>query len=138
MNESLQQLVGTLLWSEYDNSTPEGGQPLDKNYDIHDVDAQSLEELQQRFDSFLQKAETEIAKIRPNWDGSSIDDFYTGSARGDFQTEHYYVLTVNEHGIGFWQEHEWPEVGKILTDLCRSEKQIHCFVEAGKVYFDFI
>jgi hypothetical protein len=143
MNPSLQQLAVTLLWSETDNSTPEGGEPFDRNYAVEDIDKDSLDKLHQRFQAFVSKAEAEITKLKGS-DWSSVDDFYTGSGTGGFHLEHDYIMTVNGHGCGYWERSDWePEVGKILTDLARQEKEIHCFTnhidhgQDGKVYIEF-
>jgi hypothetical protein len=143
MNPSLLQLAATLLWSETDNSTPEGGEPFDKNYDVYDIEEASLNELHRRFQAFVDKAEAEITKLKGS-DWSSIDDFYTGSGTGGFYLEADYIMTVNGHGCGYWEESDWePEVGRILTDLARQEKEIHCFTDHvdhgqdGRVYIEF-
>lgn len=143
MNPSLQQLAATLLWSETDNSTPEGGEPFDANYDVYDIEGASLNELHQKFEAFFSKAEAEIRKLKGS-DWSFIEDFYTGSGTGGFNLEHDYIMTVNGHGCGYWEKSYWePEVGKILTDLARQEKKIHCFTDHvdhgrdGKVYIEF-
>jgi hypothetical protein len=142
MNPSLQQLADTLLWSSSDIDTPDDDTSLDQ-YSVHDIDTESLNKLHQNFQAFVTKAEAEITKIKGS-DWSSIDDFYTGSASGGFYLEHDYILTVNGHGCGFWEKSDWePEVGKILTDLARQEKEIHCFTDHidhgrnGKVYVEF-
>jgi hypothetical protein len=143
MNPSLLQLAATLLWSENDNSTPEGGEPFDKNYDVYDIEEASLNELHRRFQAFVDKAEAEITKLKGS-DWSSIDDFYTGSGTGGFYLEADYIMTVNGHGCGYWEKFDWePEVGRILTDLARQEKEIHCFTDHvdhgqdGRVYIEF-
>lgn len=138
MNPSLRQLAETLLWSETDNSTESGGEPLDKNYTPEDIDADSLQELSRHFQSFVEEAEQLIAqKISNDW--SSIDDFYTGSVSGAYQTEHDFILTANGHGCGFWEEDDWPkEVGEILTSLAKKHSEIHADVgDDGKVYLSF-
>jgi hypothetical protein len=38
MNPSLEQLAITLLWSENDNADETGGEPLDANYSVSDID----------------------------------------------------------------------------------------------------
>lgn len=137
MNPSLQQLAATLLRSETDNSDPSGGKPLDANFAVSDFDKESLSKLHQRFQAFVSKAEAEITKIKGS-DWSSIDDFYTGSGFGGFYLEHDYIMTVNGHGCGFWEKHDWePEVGKILTDLARQEKELHCTAGSETVCIDF-
>lgn len=135
MNPSLQQLATTLLWSERDRDGD--GEPLDSRFSPEDIDSSSLSELHKRFQKFLSEAEAEISKAKgDSW--SSIEDFYTGSGRSGYQLEHDYIMTVNGHGCGFWEKSDWlPEVGKILTELARSEKEIHCFVESETVRIEF-
>lgn len=138
MNPSLRQLAETLLWSETDNSTESGGYPLDRNYTPEDIDPDSLQELSKRFQSFVEEAEKLITeKVGDDW--SSIDDFYTGTANSEYQTEHDFILTANGHGCGFWETFDWPEeVGKILTDLARKHSEIHADVgDDGKIYLSF-
>ena len=142
MNPSLQQLAETLLWSSSDIDAPDDDTSLDE-YSVHDIDTESLSKLHQNFQAFVDKAEAEITKVKGS-DWVFIDDFYTGSASGGFYLEHDYILTVNGHGCGFWEEFDWePEVGRILTELAHQEKEIHCFTNHvdhgrnGKVYFEF-
>lgn len=138
MNPSLRQLAVTLLWSETDNADESGGEPLDANYTPEDIDTDSLQELNNRFQSFVEEAEKLITeKVGDDW--SSIDDFYTGSANSDYQTEHDFILTANGHGCGFWETSDWPEeVGRILTDLAKKHSEIHAEVGGdGKIYLSF-
>ena len=138
MNPSLRQLVETLLWSETDNADESGGEHLDANYSPEDVDTSSLEELNKHFQSFVEEASKEIADLLgDNW--SSIDDFYTGSANSDYQTEHDFIMTANGHGCGFWDKSDWPkQVGEILTKLAKKHAEINAYVgDDGKIYFYF-
>ena len=138
MNPSLQQLAATLLGSETDDSDPSGGKPLDANFTVSDFDKESLSKLYQRFQAFVSKAEAEITKIKGS-DWSSIDDFHTGSGFGGFHLEHDYIMTVNGHGCGFREKHDWePEVGKILTKLAKADSEIHCFIDENSVYIEFV
>ena len=137
MNPSLQHLAATILWSEFDNSTPSGGEPLDRNYGIQDFDPESLATLNQKFQAFISRAEAAITEVVGS-DWGSIDDFYIGPSSSDYQTEHDYVMTVNGHGCGFWEKHDWdPEVGTILTNLAKHDREIHAFADNGKVYLEF-
>ena len=138
MNPSLRQLAITLLWSETDNVDESGGEPLEANYTPEDIDSDSLQELSKRFQSFVGEAEKEITeKVGSDW--SSIDDFYTGSANSDYQTEHDFILTANGHGCGFWERSDWPkEVGDILDKLAKKYGEIHAEVgDDGKVHLTF-
>jgi hypothetical protein len=134
MNPSLEQLAITLLWSENDNADESGGEPLDANYSVTDIDEASLQKLHKRFQSFVERAEQLLtAKFGGDW--SSIDDFYIGASNGSYQTEHDYILTVNGHGVGFWEKHDWQEAaGEILTALAQKETEIHAYVgDDGKI-----
>lgn len=137
MNPSLEQLIETLFWSETDNADETGGEPLDANYDITDVDEASLAGLHKHFQSFVKEAEKELTeRFGDKW--SSIDDFYTGSASGGFYTEHDFILTANRHGCGFWEKGDWQDgVGDILTRLAQKYGEINTVVgDNGKVYID--
>lgn len=137
MNPSLQHLAATILWSENDNSTPCGGEPLDKNFGIQDFDPESLSALSRQFQAFISKAEAAITEATGS-DWTFIDEFYTGPSSSEFQTEHDYIMTVNGHGCGFWEESDWePGVGKILTKLAKQDPEIHAYTEDGKVYLEF-
>ena len=138
MNPSLQHLAATILWSEFDNSTPSGDEPLDENYGIQDFDPESLAILSQKFQAFVSRAEAAITEATGSADWTSIDEFYIGPSSSDYQTEHDYIMTVNGHGCGFWEEHDWePGVGTILTNLTKQDREIHAFVQDGKVYLEF-
>lgn len=138
MNPSLQHLAATILWSEFDNSTPSGDEPLDENYGIQDFDPESLAILSQKFQAFVSRAEAAITEATGSADWTSIDEFYIGPSSSDYQTEHDYIMTVNGHGCGFWEEHDWePGVGTILTNLAKQDREIHAFAQDGKVYLEF-
>lgn len=136
MNPSLQQLAETLLFAESDCFGC-SNRPLSKDFDVCDIDKESLSRLHQRFQIFVSKAEAEVTRIKgSNW--LSIDDFYTGCASDGFYLEHDYIMTVNGHGCGFWEKDDWePEIGEALTMLARQEKEINCFVKDDTVFIDF-
>jgi hypothetical protein len=132
---SLRALVASLLWSENDYSDETGGEPLDSNYDIDDIDSDSLKKLEARYQAFAEKAEQQLA-AKFGDDYSSIEDFYIGSGGSDYQTEHDYIMTVNGHGCGFWERHDWQDGAReILETLASNESEIHAEVgDDGKIY----
>ena len=136
-SQSLSALVASLLWSENDQSDESGGEPLDYNYDIDDIDGDLLQKLEARFKSFAAKAEQQL-QARFGDDYSSIEDFYIGPKDSENQVEHDYIMTVNGHGCGFWEEHDWQDGAReILVKLAESESEIHAQVgDDGKVYLD--
>lgn len=134
-SQSLQALATSLLWSENDYSDETGGQSLDINYDIDDIDSASLRKLESQFESFATKVEQQLqAKFGDDY--SSIEDFYIGSGSSDFQTEHDYIMTVNGHGCGYWEKHDWQDGAReILVKLAEQESEIHAEVgDDGKIY----
>ena len=137
-SQSLRALVASLLWSENDNSDEYGGQPLDSNYDIDDIDSDSLNKLEARYRAFVEKAEQQLdAKFGDEF--CSIEDFYTGSNNSEYQVEHDYIMTVNGHGCGFWEKHDWQDGAReILVKLAESEPELHAEVgDDGKIYLNF-
>jgi hypothetical protein len=138
MNPSLQQLAVTLLFVETDNADSTGGEPLDANFGVSDIDPDSLALLYKRFSSFVSEAENKIASLKGQ-DWTSIEDFYTGCSSGGFQLEHDYIMTTQECGCGFWEKHDWePAVGELLTALARKSPPMHCFVEGGTIYIEVL
>jgi hypothetical protein len=139
MNASTQALATTLLWSENDNADESGGEPLDANYDVDDIDKQSLNKLQQCFDAFVEQA-TKLINAAIGEDWGSIEDFYIGTGSGDHQAEHDFIMTVNGHGCGFWEKSDWQSpVGDILTELAHKHGDIVAVVGGdGKIYIEQI
>ena len=93
--------VETALWSSTDNSDETGGEPLDKNYDINDIDPESLKKMEQDCKAFQEKA----------------GDLISGQ---EDQAGHDFWLTRNGHGAGFW-DGDWPEPAATkLTNLSKE------------------
>lgn len=105
------------LFSSTDESTPEGGVPLDKNYTAEDFTPEALETLRKDCKAFYE-ANYELWGTQP--DSEAGADFW---------------LTRNGHGCGFW-DGDYPEHGEKLTALCKpygsvylyvgDDQQIHC------------
>jgi len=108
MDAFTQSYIETLLWSENDESTPQGGVPFDKNYDIDDIHPDSLEVIQRECKAF----QTKLA-------GMDTDDMQAKDFAHDF------VLTRNGHGAGFW-DGDYDHLGKGTVDaLCKLAKSFH-------------
>jgi len=101
--------IGAALWTSTDNSTPQGGEPLDDNYGIGDIDPDSLAAM--------------VADCQ-RFQGENADDLsqydhphYTAAELGG----HDLWLTRNHHGAGFWDRDCLPtDAGKRLTDAAHS------------------
>lgn len=115
----LHAYLTTALWSSTDNSTPQGGEPLDKNYGIGDIAQESMDQAEKDCKKFL---EENFSMIPINRWGDAGHDFW---------------LTRNRHGAGFW-DGDWPEEhGKLLTESAHSFGEIDPYIgEDGKIYFE--
>ena len=96
--------VETALWSSNDESDPNGGEPLDKNYDASDIAPASLAAMKRDCDKFQ-------SENRELLDRAEEGDGHTTSARQG----HDFWLTRNGHGAGFW-DGDYPETGKALAE----------------------
>lgn len=97
------------LWSSTDESTPQGGEPLDKNYDASDIAPGSLLKIIEVCQDF-QTHQVELL--------SGIDDKQAG---------HAFWLTRNGHGAGFW-DRDLGEVGDALTKACKEYSECNIYV----------
>ncbi len=124
MNEYLTQYIETALWSSNDESTPEGGEPMDKNYGVDDLAPETLKLMQADLDRF-EKAAGEMLEEDP------------GSIEGYVQIwPHDFWLTRNGHGAGFW-DGDWPINGDKLTAMVGGADfpEIDLYVgDDGKIY----
>lgn len=97
------QYLRTALWSSTDESTPEGGEPLDRNYTTADIAPESLElarrDCRDFYDSYAHL-----------WYDDDGDDGDAG---------HNFWLTRNRHGAGFW-DGDYPTNGAELTRLAHA------------------
>jgi len=110
------QYIITALWAENDNSTPEGGEPFDQNFDISDIDEESLARMVDDCREFQQQHSEHTAG-------------YEDRAGHDFW------LTRNGHGAGFW-DGDWDEpAATILTDSSRKFGECSLYLgDDGKIH----
>jgi len=108
--------VETALWATNDESTPQGGVPLDKNYDASDIARSTLNQMMRDSVSFLKKHERDI------------DGHYA-------QAGHDFFLTRGRHGSGFW-DGDWPEPEATrLTKAAHAYGEYQLYVgDDGKIY----
>jgi hypothetical protein len=93
--------VECALFAETDESTPQGGQPLDKNYTTADFEPASFGRMRSDCISFLLIC------------GDAIGDRWSDAG-------HDFWLTRNSHGAGFW-DGDWPQPqAKHLTDWSKT------------------
>ncbi len=108
----------TALWSSNDESDERGGEPMDSNYDVDDIEEGSRKKLEDMARKFYH-ANHEL------WDVDSIDDGNAG---------HNFWLTQNHHGAGFW-DGDYPTNGKKLTELSHKYGEVDLYVgDDGRIY----
>lgn len=120
--------IGAALWSTDDNSDHEaGGEPLDANYGIGDIDEATLRAMMSDCDAF------QVANYK-----QICPDNYEGDLRQWNVYEmagHYFWLTRCGHGTGFW-DCAWKEpAASILTEAAKAAGEFNLYVgDDGKIY----
>jgi len=108
------QYLITALWSSMDESTPEGGEPMDKHYSIEHFAPETLAAAIADCDKFQ----------ADNADDIAADPSLAG---------HDFWLTRNHHGAGFW-DGDWPE-GERLTEASQAYREVNLYIgDDGKIY----
>lgn len=103
------------LWSTNDESTPQGGEPLEKNYSVDDFSPETLAQALEDCDKFQEAHAADIV--------GRLED-----AGADFW------LTRNGHGAGFW-DGDWGELGDKLTQTAEQFGEICLYVgDDGLIY----
>jgi hypothetical protein len=117
MNNFTRQYLETALWSSTDESREDGGDPMDENYGIGDINADTVAAAQADCDRFRELAGELL---------NESDDPEAGA--------HDFWLTRNGHGAGFW-DGDWPDGGDRLTTLCKGFGEVNLYVgDDGAVY----
>lgn len=100
------------LWSTNDDSTPQGGEPLDRNYSADDIAPETLARMVADCAKF-QSGDAKIAACIGNRCERAGHDFW---------------LTRNGHGAGFW-DGDWPEPDSdYLTTAAHSFGEFDLYV----------
>lgn len=108
------------LWSSNDESRPDGGDPMDQNYDVSDIAPETHAEMLEHCADFMAQAEPYLE----HWEAS--------------QAGHDFWLTRNGHGAGFWDRYsvgEPHEHGDKLTEISYAFGEYALYVgDDGKIY----
>ncbi len=132
LDEFTTAYLAAALWTETDETNPEqGGEPLDANYDINDIEPDTLAEMIQDCRQFQD-------------DNASLiidENVMRGRYGGDEHAGHDFWLTRNGHGAGFW-DGDWKEpAAAMLTDAAQTFGEYHItatgvFVQTPSKIFD--
>lgn len=105
------QYLETALWSSIDIDD----NPMDQDYDINDIDFNSIKRTVKDCLKFINEAE----KL------NLLDNIEYDQAGHDFW------LTRNHHATGFWDRQNGA-IGDQLTELCNNFKEVNCTSYAKK------
>ena len=103
--------IEAALWSTNDESDEQGGEPLDKNYSVSDIDEATLSAMIAQCADFQKRF------------GDLIDDDDSPDIRKHGNREqagHDFWMTRSGAGVGFWEDSDWPKHG---TDLDAGAKE---------------
>jgi hypothetical protein len=117
--------IEAALWSSNDDSTPQGGEPLDANYGIDDIDPDTLAEMIEDCRRFQEENAADLARYdHPQWTAAELGG-------------HDYWLTRNGHGCGFWDRNDClpADAGERLTAASEKCGEYYLYVgDDGIVY----
>ena len=122
MNEFAQGYIEAFLWSETDESTPDGGEPLDANYSQNDIAPDSMAKIIRDCAMFQEVAKDLLER--------TYREGYTEEQAG-----HDFLLTRNHHGAGYW-DRGLGEVGDKLTTAAQLFREVNGYAENGGVYYE--
>jgi hypothetical protein len=113
------------LWASNDDSTPQGGDPLDSNYGIDDIDPDTLARMVDDCRRFQEENAADLALYNhPRWTAPELGG-------------HDFWLTRNGHGCGFWDRHDClPEdAGERLTAAAEKAREYYIYLgDDGVIY----
>lgn len=117
MQESTRAYLATALWSSLD----ENGEPLDSQYNVWNVSEHTVKQSVIDIQGFL-----ELCNHRDIRWWEDIHDLN--------RLLHYFWLTRNGHGAGFWDE-SWSIWGNKLTEIAHMFPEVDLYVgDDGEIY----
>jgi hypothetical protein len=114
----LDAYITCALWSSNDESTPSGGEPLDKNYSRKNLSKDALQVMTEDCHVFQRMALVLLSQTPEDY--------------GEERAGHDFWLTRNGHGAGFW-DRDLGETGKKLTELAHLFGEQNLIVDKGVI-----
>jgi hypothetical protein len=107
------------LWSTNDESTPQGGEPMDANYSVDDIAPSAVESMRSDCAEFVRDNLPDLLAYCEalQRDGVRLSKAVRLSQAAE-SAGHDYWLTRNGHGAGFW-DRGLGELGERLSKACR-------------------
>ena len=118
LDEFSESYIDTALWSTSDESSANGGEPLNKNYDLNDIN-------QATFDKMVADAEQFQTEQAALLEESGLSDARAGEL---------FWLNRNGHGHGFWGE-DLDDAGEALSEAAHEFGEYDLYVgDDGLIY----
>lgn len=133
VQEMASHYIAAMLWSTNDESTPEGGEPMDRNYDESDLADEFRAQCEADCEAFAERAAEYLTEsnLTRGLRGHSIEAM----------AGHDFWLTRVGHGAGFW-DGDWQSDAQSgldgpLTTIAESFGTVNPYVgDDGKIYGD--
>jgi hypothetical protein len=125
LDDFTQAFFETALWSTNDESNDAGGDPLDENYSIDDIDPASLAGLAAECARFQEENAADLA----------VEHDFGPDFSSEGRAGHDFWLTRCGHGAGFW-DGDWPEPQATrLTEASEKYGNVDLYVgDDGVIY----
>ncbi len=117
--------ITAALWSSNDESTPAGGEPLDANYYIDDIDTKTLVWMIKSCEKFQADNADNLAKY--------CETVVHNEGSAESYAGHDFWLTRNGHGAGFWDRDGIDDdLGEALSEAARKFGEFYLYVGNDK------
>jgi hypothetical protein len=126
LDEFTTAYIEAMLWSTNDESTPDGGVPLDKNYSIDDIAPEAMTKIVSDCARFQRENATLLSQANYS---PHLSECSNAEMAG-----HDFWLTRVGHGTGFW-DRDLGKVGDKLTEAAEKFGEVWPYVgDDGKIY----
>lgn len=126
MDEFTEAYVTAALFSSTDQSSDDGGEPLDDNYCADHIGAETINDMI-----------ADCAHFQTLYGHLLVDENYCGRVNGTTleQAGHDFWLNRNRHGAGFW-DGDWEDaIGKVLSEASHSFGECDLYIgDDGRIY----
>lgn len=121
------------LWSTTDESTPQGGEPMDRNYDLDDIAPDTVLQAYDDCKDF-QAAHSDLLELAYEFYDESGMSKHPDAGSAQACAGHDFWLTRAGHGVGFW-DRGMGHLGTLLTNRAKEYSSIDLYVgDDGKIY----
>ena len=114
------------LWAILDTETDDDGEPLSDAFDADDFSPEAQKQMEADCILFLQLAGDMIR-----------DEELPGDRRTIYEQAGYdFWMSRVGHGVGFWEQSDWPKSGKELDKIAKSFKSTDVYIgDDEQLYF---